>query len=590
MRFGFTPVTLEAHRIAVGVWIELPDSADWSHQGVSRVIGFLIEGAAQRGDIIWRLVAPSSLRDKIAEDLRTLAAREGQDWTLHCPPREEPLACGPVMDTPIGPPEPIVEAPLESPEIASEQSNPIGLTPRRMGQVLFLAGLAALPLLLLRAALRSILRAITTRLRLIVRIARDPVVFAPQLADAVARLPRGVGSKAARSLRVWALAAQVPLPAADLASSSAPEPAPDLEPAPNPGPSPELPAGPLDPAPPFRKLAKFANAEVPVLGWLIPIPSSRGSSLLAGPRAVLFPDAIPYLMPLGWADEFSKPEAGFPLWRAFTKRTLEEATTIITFSEHIKRVQGPKFFPPGVPVVVAPPAPPDLSALLPGAASRRAAAAVLRRHAATRAWRYLADFPFEDVTYVAVSTQDRPTKNVQLIVGALARLIRQRFVDCKILMTTPLRRNAGRTDLPQTVSDAGLDLDVLSMPDLPRDVHAALYRCAALAVHASFLEGIVGTLPFFEAVSVGTPCLMADGPHVSELLKQHALPDTVFDPFDADGLADLIMRALARRDALVASQSAVLAAFGRRNWSAVAAEYAAAATGHAFTAKRPSAS
>jgi hypothetical protein len=74
------------------------------------------------------------------------------------------------------------------------------------------------------------------------------------------------------------------------------------------------------------------------------------------------------------------------------------------------------------------------------------------------------------------------------------------------------------------------------------------------------------------------------------LLKQHALPDTVFDPFDADGLADLIMRALARRDALVASQSAVLAAFGRRNWSAVAAEYAAAATGHAFTAKRPSAS
>ena len=272
-----------------------------------------------------------------------------------------------------------------------------------MGQVLFLAGLAALPLLLLRAALRSILRAITTRLRLIVRIARDPVVFAPQLADAVARLPRGVGSKAARSLRVWALAAQVPLPAADLASSSAPEPAPDLEPAPNPGPSPELPAGPLDPAPPFRKLAKFANAEVPVLGWLIPIPSSRGSSLLAGPRAVLFPDAIPYLMPLGWADEFSQPEAGFPLWRAFTKRTLEEATTIITFSEHIKRVQGPKFFPPGVPVVVAPPAPPDLSALLPGAASRRAAAAVLRRHAATRAWRYLADFPFEDVTYVAVS-------------------------------------------------------------------------------------------------------------------------------------------------------------------------------------------
>ena len=95
----------------------------------------------------------------------------------------------------------------------------------------------------------------------------------------------------------------------------------------------------------------------------------------------------------------------------------------------------------------------------------------------------------------------------------------------------------------------------------------------------------MGTLPFFEAVSAGTPCLMADGPHVRELLKQHPLEDTVFDPFDAYGLADLIMRALARRDALLASQSAVLAALRRRDWSAVAAEYATAATGHALPAK-----
>ncbi len=597
MNFGFAPVTTEPQRIAVGVWIELPDYADWSHQGVSRVIGFLIEGAAQRGDIVWRLVAPSALCNQIAEDLRTLAAREGQDWTLHSPPpKVAPEHCGPLVQTPVQPPEPVVGAPLELPEITSVPSGPIGLTPRRMGQVLFVAGLAALPLLLLRAALRPILRPITTRLRLIVHMARDPVAFAPRLADAVARLPRGLGSKAARSLRIWALAAQVPPPATDLASSSTPAPAPSppLEPL-VPVPDPTPPADPLTPAPHFRDQAMFANAEVPVQGWLVPFPNFIGSRLLTGPRAVLFPDAIPYLLPMGWRDDFSHPEAGFPLWRSYTKCTLEEATTIITFSEHVKRVHGPKLFPPGVPVVVAPPAPPDLSALLPGrsaaaacrVSSRKAAASVLRHHAATRGWRYLADFPFEDVTYVAVSTQDRPTKNVQLIVTALSRLLRRRFVNCKILMTTPLWRDASWTDLPETISSAGLDLDVVSMPELPRDVHAALYHCAALAVHASFLEGIVGTLPFFEAVSVGTPCLMADGPHVRELLKHHALADTVFDPFDADGLADLIMRALARRDALLASQSAVLAALRRRDWSAVAAEYATAATGHAFSAERP---
>ena len=576
-------MTTEPHRIAVGIWIELPNSADWSHQGVPRVIGFLIEGAAQRGDIVWRLVAPSALRNRISEDLRTLAAREGEDWTLHCPPPEVPLdKYRPVVDRTPAPPEPSAGVPLEPPPITDGMPNRTRLTPRQAGQLLFIAGLAALPLLLLRAALRPILRPITTRLRLIVRMARNPVAFAPQLADAAARLPLRMGNKAARSLRVWALAASVSPPIEGLIPSPAPLPAP------------EPPADPLTPAPHFRKLAMFANAEVPVLGWLVPYPNFIGSRLLTGPRAVLFPDAIPFLLPIGWRNDFSYPDSNISRWRSFTKCTLEEASTIITFSEHVKRLHGPKFFPPGIPVVVAPPAPPDLSALLPGrpaattcrASSRKAAASVLRRHAATRAWRYLADFPFEDVTYVAVSTQDRPTKNVQLIVAALARLVRQRFVNCKILMTTPLWPNASWwTDLPQTISGAGLDLDVISMPELPRDVHAALYHCAALAVHASFLEGIVGTLPFFEAVSVGTPCLMADGPHVRELLKNHALADTVFDPFDADGLADLIMRALARRDALLASQSAVLATLRRRDWSAVAAEYATAATGHALPAK-----
>jgi glycosyltransferase involved in cell wall biosynthesis len=277
-------------------------------------------------------------------------------------------------------------------------------------------------------------------------------------------------------------------------------------------------------------------------------------------------------------------------------RTLKEADAIITFSDHVRLAHGSDFFPNGIPVVVAPPAPPNLSTLLPlqpatgtcCISSRSAAAAVLRRYAKTRGWRYLADFPFENVTYVVVSTQDRPTKNIALIVTAIARLIRRHFIGCKILMTTPLSPDANWTDLPQTVSGLGLDLDVLSMPTLPREVHAALYHCAALAVHASFLEGIVGTLPFFEAVSVGTPCLMADGPHVRELLRHFALENTVFDPFDADGLANLISQSLSQRDSLLASQFDVYSAMSRRGWPEAAAEYAAAATGHVFPPNRHS--
>jgi glycosyltransferase involved in cell wall biosynthesis len=578
-------MTTELHRIAVGIWIELPDSADWKHHGISRVIGFLIEGGARRGDVVWRLVAQQSLCKAITDDLRALAAQEGRDWTIHSPPVEVPLERS-VQTPPEPPTEGIVETLLKLPQDIAP--DPFGWTPRQMGQVLFVAGIAALPLLVLRSALRSVLRPITTRLRLIVALARDPVAFAPQLADAATRLPCGLGSKAAQSLRSWA-AAHTPHTVADLGCcpTAVPDSAPGLLATPDLA---ESQLDPLAPAPHFRVLAMFANAQVPVQGWLVPYPSSVASRLLIGPRAVLFPDAIPYLMPMGWHCEFSRPDSGYPLWRALATHTLEGATAIITFSDHVKRAHGAKFFPDGVPVVVAPPAPPDLSPMLAvcseanasPTSSRSVAAGVIRRHAATCAWRYLADFPFEHATYIAVSTQDRPTKNVQLIVASLERLVRRRFVDCKLLMTTPLWHGASWTDLPQAVSGPGLDLDVISMPGLPRDVHAAFYHCAALVVHASFLEGIVGTLPFFEAVSVGTPCLMADGPHVRELLQHHALADTVFDPFDVDDLADLILRALTRRDELLASQTTVFAAFGRRDWSAVAAEYAGAATGHVF--------
>ena len=599
---SFTPMSAEPHRIAVGVWIELPDFPNWKHQGITRVIGFLIEGAAKRGDIVWRVVAPPGLRNEIAEDLRTLVAREGSDWTLHCPPPDvlaEPTELvvqaefqSPPETIAEAPPEAIAEVSLEQLPVMAMTRGPIGWSPRRMGQVLFVAGLVALPLLLVRAALRPVLRPITSRLRAIADLACDPVATVPQLADAAGRLPFALGSKAAHSLRIWAAGHAPPL-IEDSASCLVP--LQDLSPSFVPAPDPVEPQfDPVAPTPPFQALAVFANAHVPVQGWLVPSPNSTNSRLLAGPRAVLFPDALPYLMPMGWREDFSYPGSGYPLWRSLVTCTLKGATTIITFSNHVARTHGPEFFPRGVPVVVAPPAPPGSLPCCPSApgaktgqiSSRSAAAAVLRRYARTRAWRYLTDFPFEDVSYVAVSTQDRPTKNVQLIVAALARLIRRRFVNCKVLMTTPLWHGAGWTDLPGTISEPGLDLDVVSMPGLPRDVHAALYHCAALAVHASFLEGIVGALPFFEAVSVGTPCLMANGPHVRELLERHELTDTVFDPFDADDLADLISRALARRDTLLASQSAVYAAVARRDWSAVAAEYATAAAGDAFSPER----
>ena len=110
-------------------------------------------------------------------------------------------------------------------------------------------------------------------------------------------------------------------------------------------------------------------------------------------------------------------------------------------------------------------------------------------------------FPFEDVPYAVVSTQDRPTKNITLAVEAVRRLLRRDRVDMKLSVTARLEPGGPGDRLWRAVRDAGMALGTaLSVPDLPREVHAALYHCAALTVHPSFYEGIVGALPFVESI------------------------------------------------------------------------------------------
>jgi len=116
------------------------------------------------------------------------------------------------------------------------------------------------------------------------------------------------------------------------------------------------------------------------------------------------------------------------------------------------------------------------------------------------------------------------------------------------------------------------------MTDLPRDVHAAFYHCAALTVHPSIFEGGLGPFPFYESVSVGTPCLFADGPHVREFVgHEPMLTPYVFDPNDVAGLRALVVSTLANREGALADQAEVLKNLSGYGWKDVAAAYAQAA-------------
>ncbi len=342
----------------------------------------------------------------------------------------------------------------------------------------------------------------------------------------------------------------------------------------------------------FEQLADFANEFVPVAGWVSIFPSFKFAELLNQPLAVVFPDAIPKIF-----HEFSDITWGAGgthlQWEEAVRSLVGQADRLITFSEHVRDDHlGGLFEIPPSNVTVVPHAQPDLALELPFVRKRkrspnslRKAGDLLRAHACERAWSYLDDYPFEHVPYIAVSTQDRVTKNIRLILDAALRVIREDRRDLKILSTATLHFGADWTPLPSFIERHLALRDLVSMPDLARVEHAAFYHCAALAVHASIFEGGHAPFPFSEAVSVGTPCLMARGPHVAEFVADEPdMAQFTFDPNEADALRSLIINTLDRRDEALAIQHQVYERLRRRSWADVASAYARVAVEGALVA------
>jgi glycosyltransferase involved in cell wall biosynthesis len=101
-----------------------------------------------------------------------------------------------------------------------------------------------------------------------------------------------------------------------------------------------------------------------------------------------------------------------------------------------------------------------------------------------------------------------------------------------------------------------------------------------VTIHPTFYEGIVGTLTFYEAVSVGTPCIMGVGPHVRELMETAPeLEPLTFDPYDISEMRKLVLDVLRDPEAAVNLQRPAYERRRKRGWAAVAQAYADAAAG-----------
>ncbi len=425
-------MTLEQGRRAIGVWAEWPDNARWTNEGMTRLLGFLIEGIARSGRFVLRIVVPESIRVEAEEDLSTLDAVNGRDFTIHSPGEN--------------------------------------------------------------------------------------------------------GSS-------------------------------------------------------FRQLATFANDAVPVDAWLSLFPYFSSAKLLHAPVTVIFADAIPKVFH-EFGDRFWGDDGAHLKWDARVRELLAVSAGAITFSDHVADKHLSSIF--GFPrerISVVPHSAPDLSRFLPSlqqrscsASSLKEAGDLLRSVARSRGWDYLRDFPFEEVRYLGVSTQDRVTKNIQLAARAVQILNREQRQAFKLLTTAPLHVGEPWAALPTLIEETLSQFDVISMPGLPREAHAAFLHCAALAVHPSIFEGGHAPFPFFEAVSVGTPCIMASGPHLREIAgREPGLLSFSFDPNDAGALAGLIADVLSRRDVVLAQQREIYVRFQENDWQKVADAYADAALQFART-------
>jgi len=182
---------------------------------------------------------------------------------------------------------------------------------------------------------------------------------------------------------------------------------------------------------------------------------------------------------------------------------------------------------------------------------------------------YIDNLDLGNLSYVFVSSQIRPHKNVMNMVRAMEELIRRRFISCKCVFSGNVNDLEA---LAAHVLGHSLQYDILSLPRIPSRHHAAFYRCARLAVVPTLFEGGF-PFPFSEAMSVGTPVVMSRIPVVEEVIPEELGKVMLFDPYRPDDIADKIEWGLKNRDELIAMQRPIFERLSSRTWDQVASEY-----------------
>jgi glycosyltransferase involved in cell wall biosynthesis len=166
-------------------------------------------------------------------------------------------------------------------------------------------------------------------------------------------------------------------------------------------------------------------------------------------------------------------------------------------------------------------------------------------------------------------TQYRPYKNIERAIEVIGRLKDRPGPPVTLLLTADL---SGVPKVMKAIEEAGLLDRVIPLPRLPQPYHALVAAASDLVLAASRFEG---GFPFLcgEALSVGTPVILADIPIVRATIPPNLRVRMAFDPLDVESMAGAIDRAL-RDDGLFLEQSRWFGAMRRtRRWANVLEDY-----------------
>lgn len=174
------------------------------------------------------------------------------------------------------------------------------------------------------------------------------------------------------------------------------------------------------------------------------------------------------------------------------------------------------------------------------------------------------------MAFLFYASQFRPNKNIISLLKAYEYLLKNRFIQLKLVLTGNPHVAA---EVSNFINSHQLENDVLCLHGLSTQELAACYRLATLSVNPSFSEGGC-PFTFTESLSVGTPVVMARIAVTEEVITCPELQNMMlFDPYNWKEMAEKIEWGLKNRELLIEKQIPLYKQLSQRTWAQVIDEY-----------------